>query len=142
MKFFFERDMSVIVDTIRERNKMSKKSKVQWSVGDGVKPTQREPDGCFELKSPLDFVLAPGVKKTVDLGFKCNHAVHVIPAWEAVKKGLGLVDGIWAAQDANPEQNLQVTVINNSSDKIFVDRGGILARCAVFSNQNFESEYI
>lgn len=142
MRFFFESDMSMIVKAIQKRNKMSKKSKIQWLVGDGVLPTQRAPDGCFELRSPLEFVLSPGVKKTIGLGYKCNHAVHVFPAWEPSKKGLGLVDGIWAAQDANPEQDLQVTVINNSSEKIFVNRGDILARCAVFSNQNFEPEYI
>ena len=121
---------------------MSKKSKVQWQVRDGVKPTQRESDGCFELRSPLEFVISPGVKQTIGLGLRCSHAVHVIPAWEPKKKGLNLVDGIWAAQDANPEYDLQVTVINDSSAKVFIERGDILARCVVFSNQNLDVEYL
>ncbi len=142
MSWFFKRYEWDKGPKIPERNEMSKKIKVQWKVGDGVKPTRRESDGCFELKSPLQFVLFPGVKQTIQLGVRCDHAVHVLQAWETKKKGLDLVDGVWAAQDANPDADLSLTVINNSSEKIFIERGDILARCGIFLNNNLDVEYI
>jgi hypothetical protein len=141
MTWFFKFDWSKLIREI-ERRQMSKKSKVQWIVGDGIKPSQRESDGCFEIKSPVSLTINPGVERKIYLGLRCSHALHFIPAWETKARGLQLVDGIWAAQDANPHQELQLTICNDSASPVLVDIGDLLARCAVLSNQNLEPEYI
>lgn len=119
-------------------SKNNNKVKVKWFIGDGVQPTRRESDGCFELLLALPLNLQPGENRVVDLGVRCDHAVHVIPAWEKRAKGLELVDGIWAAQDADPNNNLKVTVKNVTSEMMLLDRGGLIARCIVFSNHFIE----
>lgn len=112
---------------------------IKFTVTDGIEPTVRRSDGTFELRSPYGFVLRKGQELKLDLGVRCNHAMHVFPAWELNRSNINLVDGIWAAQDADPERNLVLVLKNNSNEDYFVERGHLLARCASLAANSCET---
>lgn len=111
------------------------KSNIKFVIGDGFMPTQRPVDGCFEVLNPYGFKLKPKQQIKIDAGFRCNHAIHLIPAWEQKEKGVEFVDGIWAAHDADPNKNIIVVIKNPTNETLFFEEKEVLARFAVFSNR-------
>ncbi len=102
-------------------------------IGDGFMPTQRKTDGCFEILNPFEFVLKPGQQTKINTGIRCINAIHLMPAWEQKSKGAEFVDGIWAAHDADPNNNIVVIIKNSTDADMFFEAKEVIARFAVFT---------
>lgn len=110
-------------------------TKVKFSYQDGKKVARdRGPAQAFNLRSPSLLNLPPKAQVTVKLGVTCSHPVHVYQTRGLRERGVFLVDGVWAMQDAGGELELQL--VNLSKETIVVEEGETLARCIVLDNSH------
>lgn len=107
--------------------------KVKFNYQDGKKVTRdRGAAQGFNLRSPSLLNLPSQAKVTVKLGLSCSHPVHVYQTRGLRERGVFLVDGVWAMQDAGGELELQL--VNLSTETVIVEEGETLARCIVLDN--------
>ncbi len=112
--------------------------KVKFTVADGRRPTRQGASKVFNLLAPVGMIIPAGTQVRVDLGVSCDHPLHVFQASNMVKRGVLLVDGIWAAQDADVP--LILPLENRSNEDAMIEEGDTLARAAVFDNSDIEVE--
>lgn len=109
---------------------------VRFTRTDGFTPTRQGPAASFNLRSPVAFTLAPGEERSLDLGLSCDHPVHIFQARGPVSRGVVLVDGIWAATDA--DMPLVLRMRNTGDQASHFEEGETVARCTVFSDVGWE----
>lgn len=109
---------------------------VAFKLADGMRPTRQGPAKSFNLRAPIDLTLPPGHERTLDLGLSCDHPVHIFQAAGPLSQGVILVDGIWAATDANVP--LKIRIKNESKEQVFFGEGETLARCTVMDDSEWE----
>lgn len=114
------------------------KTRVKFTYTDGQKVDRRGPAQVFNLKAPIGITLPPGSEIKVDLGVSCNFPLHVFETRGNRARGIRLVDGIWACQDA--EENLVLKMKNETQELVKFDLGETLARCAILDNSNISDE--
>lgn len=112
------------------------KKKVTFTKKDGLTPTRNGPARTFNLRTPMALRLGVGEERTIDLGLTCDHPVHIFQARGPLQRGLTLVDGIWAATDA--EVPLTLRVRNTSGEPLLVEEGETIARCSIFDDTDWE----